>query len=142
MSHFYTPWKRQKTIGFLTFSGGIEMYYWTKRVNAPITFVIAIINRWQFYWKIWLDHIRKREGNGHFYCCTGGFLFSLFLMSHMIFFYSNHFSSMKYLPYIFYWYMYLWCIKDFLKPWKTCLKSLDAQKKAGASLIIVIKFLG
>ena len=30
MSHFYTPWKRQKTIGFLTFSGGIEMGHWTK----------------------------------------------------------------------------------------------------------------
>ena len=25
VSHFYTPWKRQKTKGFLTFSGGIEM---------------------------------------------------------------------------------------------------------------------
>ena len=24
--HFYTPWKRQKTFGFLTFSGGIEMW--------------------------------------------------------------------------------------------------------------------
>ena len=23
--HFYTPWKRQKTFDFLTFSGGIEM---------------------------------------------------------------------------------------------------------------------
>ena len=30
MSHFYTPWKRQKTCGFLTFSGGIEMWHWTK----------------------------------------------------------------------------------------------------------------
>ena len=30
MSHFYTPWKRQKTKGFLTFSGGIEMEYWVK----------------------------------------------------------------------------------------------------------------
>ena len=30
MSHFYTPWKRQKTYGFLTFSGGIEMWHWTK----------------------------------------------------------------------------------------------------------------
>ena len=30
MSHFYTTWKRQKTIGFLTFSGGIEMWHWTK----------------------------------------------------------------------------------------------------------------
>ena len=28
--HFYTPWKRQKTKGFLTFSGVIEMWHWTK----------------------------------------------------------------------------------------------------------------
>ena len=26
MFHFYTPWKRQKTRGFVTFSGGIELY--------------------------------------------------------------------------------------------------------------------
>ena len=30
VSHFYTPWKRQKTKGFLTFSWGIEMWHWTK----------------------------------------------------------------------------------------------------------------
>ena len=30
MPHFYTPWKRQKTIGFLAFSGGIEMWHWIK----------------------------------------------------------------------------------------------------------------
>ena len=30
VSHFYTLWKRQKTFGFLTFSGGIEMWHWTK----------------------------------------------------------------------------------------------------------------
>ena len=30
VSHFYTPWKRQKTFGFLMFSGGIEMWHWTK----------------------------------------------------------------------------------------------------------------
>ena len=30
VSHFCTPWKRQKTFGFLTFSGGIEMWHWTK----------------------------------------------------------------------------------------------------------------
>ena len=30
VSHFYTPWKRQETFGFLTFSGGIEMWHWTK----------------------------------------------------------------------------------------------------------------
>ena len=30
VSHFCTPWKRQKTIGFLTLSGGIEMWHWNK----------------------------------------------------------------------------------------------------------------
>ena len=30
VSHFYTPLKRQKTKGLLTFSGGIEMWHWTK----------------------------------------------------------------------------------------------------------------
>ena len=36
VSHFYSSWKRQKTFGFLTFSGcltflgGIEMWHWTK----------------------------------------------------------------------------------------------------------------
>ena len=30
VSHFYTPWKRHKTFGFLTFSGGIEMWHLTK----------------------------------------------------------------------------------------------------------------
>ena len=30
MFQFYTPWKRQKTFGFLTFSGGIEMERWVK----------------------------------------------------------------------------------------------------------------
>ena len=30
MSHFYITWKRQKTIRFLTFSGGPEIWHWTK----------------------------------------------------------------------------------------------------------------
>ena len=30
MLHFYTPWKRQKTKGLLTFSEGIEMEHWAK----------------------------------------------------------------------------------------------------------------
>ena len=30
MFHFCIPWKRQKTEGFLTFSGGIEMEHWAK----------------------------------------------------------------------------------------------------------------
>ena len=32
MFPFYTPWKRQKTFGFLTFSGGIEREYWPEMV--------------------------------------------------------------------------------------------------------------
>ena len=28
MYHFWTPWKRQKTSGFLVFSGGTEMGHW------------------------------------------------------------------------------------------------------------------
>ena len=31
VSHFYTSWRRQKTFGFLMFSGGIEMWHWTKK---------------------------------------------------------------------------------------------------------------
>ena len=30
MFHFYTPWKHQKTGGFLMFSGGIEVQHWLK----------------------------------------------------------------------------------------------------------------
>ena len=30
MLYFYTPWKRQKSKGFLMFSGGIEMEDWAK----------------------------------------------------------------------------------------------------------------
>ena len=30
VSYFYTPWKRQKIKGFLTFSGGIQMERWAK----------------------------------------------------------------------------------------------------------------
>ena len=30
--HFYTPWKSQKTKGFLTFSWGIEIIYWPEMV--------------------------------------------------------------------------------------------------------------
>ena len=38
MSHFYTPWKRQKTFGFLTFSGGIETGWdiGKKKVNSTL----------------------------------------------------------------------------------------------------------
>ena len=28
--HFYSPWKQQKTGGFLMFSGGIEVEHWLK----------------------------------------------------------------------------------------------------------------
>ena len=36
MFQFYTPWKHQKTRGFLMFPGGIEMKYWLKWVNAML----------------------------------------------------------------------------------------------------------
>ena len=35
--HFYTPWKRQETFGFLTFSEGIEMTYWVKVYHFLMT---------------------------------------------------------------------------------------------------------
>ena len=34
MLHFYTTWKRQKTKGFLTFSGAIEMGCWVRMGSA------------------------------------------------------------------------------------------------------------
>ena len=30
MLHFYTPWKRQKAFGFLSFLGGIDMENWAE----------------------------------------------------------------------------------------------------------------
>ena len=30
MSHFYAPWKRQKTFGYLTSAGSVEMVDWLK----------------------------------------------------------------------------------------------------------------
>ena len=44
VSHFYTPWKRQKTKAFLTFSGGIEMWHWTK-MGWTIYFCNSIQNK-------------------------------------------------------------------------------------------------
>ena len=42
MFHFYyTPWKRQKANGFLTFSGGTEIEHWVKMGE--------ITNHEQFY---------------------------------------------------------------------------------------------
>ena len=41
VSHLYTPRKRQKTKGFLTFSGGIEIWYWTK---MGLRYTIAVLN--------------------------------------------------------------------------------------------------
>ena len=42
MFYFYIPWKRQKTIGFLMFSGGIEMEHWAKMAESSS--------------QIWLEH--------------------------------------------------------------------------------------
>ena len=42
VSHFYTPWKRQKTFCFLTFSGGIEIWHctalkWVKHLKVTVS---------------------------------------------------------------------------------------------------------
>ena len=53
VSHFYTPWKRQKTFGFLTFSGGMEMWHWTKnglaKVINPLTYSIYSLFLLKYY---------------------------------------------------------------------------------------------
>ena len=47
VSHFYTPWKRRKTKGFMTFSGGIEMWHWTKigygNLKSAVYIIIPLI---------------------------------------------------------------------------------------------------
>ena len=61
MSHFYTPWKRQKTKSFLTFSGDIKMWHWTKMGQGyrgvhlvmacfQITFIILCKNYYQLFY--------------------------------------------------------------------------------------------
>ena len=57
MFDFYTHWKRQKTQGFLTFSGGIEMENWGKtderkisgnfRWESPILELRFIYDEWK-----------------------------------------------------------------------------------------------
>ena len=39
MFYFYTPWKRQKTSDFLTFSGGIEIEHWLKMSEIMLMFI-------------------------------------------------------------------------------------------------------
>ena len=46
MFHFYTPLKCRKTSGFLTFSGGIDMKYWTKMDLRRCNKVMAITQKW------------------------------------------------------------------------------------------------
>ena len=43
MWHFYTPWKRKKTKGFLMFSEGIEMEHWAK-ISSKYSFNWLIPN--------------------------------------------------------------------------------------------------
>ena len=50
MVHFYTPWKRQKSFGFLTFSGGIEMEYCTKMGQKEREKQIKICYMEMKYW--------------------------------------------------------------------------------------------
>ena len=44
---FYTPWKRQKTFGFLTFSGGIEADLFTFAegiLNGKLYFLCSVMD--------------------------------------------------------------------------------------------------
>ena len=45
MFYFYTPWKFQKTLGFLMFSGGIEMKHWLEKTKPEKTFNNCIHTR-------------------------------------------------------------------------------------------------
>ena len=68
-SHFYTPWKRQKTKDFLTFSGCIGMwlasfwclycYFWTYFTPSSS---VSIVNFEQINagWVVYLKHKKKR----------------------------------------------------------------------------------
>ena len=42
MFHFYTPWKHQKTDGFVMFSGGIEVDIGWKWVNKICSYKEAL----------------------------------------------------------------------------------------------------
>ena len=55
MFHFYTPWKRQKTRGFLAFSVGIEMEHCAKMALKMLKYLFCYL--WKFPIKV--THIRK-----------------------------------------------------------------------------------
>ena len=46
MFHFYTPWKRQKTRGFLTFLVGIEIEHWLE-----LGYEDRLLKPWTVAWK-------------------------------------------------------------------------------------------
>ena len=60
MVHFYTPWKRQKTSSFLTFSRGIEMKYsWVKKQkyqNLNVFILKALVHVKYLQYKILNSH--------------------------------------------------------------------------------------
>ena len=55
VSHFYAPWKRQKTKGFLTFSGGIEMWHWTT-LSSSLFFCIQLFLAFFIVQAFWSPH--------------------------------------------------------------------------------------
>ena len=50
MSHFYTPWKRQKIFGFLTFSGSIVMWHGLKWVKFELKEVKHLNKELLVFW--------------------------------------------------------------------------------------------
>ena len=48
MFHFSSPWKRLKTRGILTFSGGIEMAHWLEGTRNPINLLYLKVHLIKF----------------------------------------------------------------------------------------------
>ena len=83
MSHFYTPWKRQKTFCFLTFSGGIEYDTGLKWVKLFLTLLLFWQNQSDFNfqkckqvsqnWHSYRHQVRSngplKTSNNYVFCC-------------------------------------------------------------------------
>ena len=52
MLHFYTPWKRQKSKGFKTFSRGLEIGHWCKKGQKVLCNYYVNISCDFLYWKL------------------------------------------------------------------------------------------
>ena len=79
--HLYTPWKRQS---FLTFSGGIEMWHWTKWVNAILICLQGALPKKQLI----ASFFKHLKGNS---------------WKHLKLIFQSHISKFKIFHTLFYW---------------------------------------